>query len=227
MARRLAHALRSPLWVIGSSLDEIRASPDVASQARIVDCAALGRRSTRELEELANRFDWVGRVQSSAESRAKWEDVVLEWPEVIRRCVEVRCVERRERSRKKLAVDVSIAETVGKGRVQHEACERALAELLDNAACHARAAIRVTADVDGEQLRVRIGDDGPGLPNGGVDAFAPPQTMGPRMGIGLWLVERIAAALQGSVGVEHTGEDGTVMCLRLPVFARLDGKPAG
>lgn len=211
MARRLAHALRTPVGVVDGVLAEIGASPSAASDPSVAKFAALGRRSVRQLVDLAERLDWAGRVQRVAEEPL----VVVQWPDVIRRCVEVRCIERQERSRK--PVDLRIGEGVGEGRARREASERALAELLDNAVRHARTAVRVTADVDGETLVLRVADDGSGLPAGGVDAFAPPQQAGPRVGFGLWLVERLATALQGSVGVERTGDEGTVMCLRLPL----------
>lgn len=213
MARRLAHALRTPVGVIDGVLAEIGASPGVADDPGLARFAALGRRSVRQLVELAERFDWAGRVQRASEEPS----VALHWPDLIRRCVEVRCIERQERGRKQ--VDVDIAETVGNGRSRREASERALAELLDNAVRHARTTVRVTADVDGDLLRLRIADNGPGLPGGGLDPFAPPQQPGPRVGFGLWLVERLATSLHGTVGVDRTGDDGTVMCLRIPIDA--------
>jgi signal transduction histidine kinase len=221
MARRLAHALRTPVGVIDGVLGEIGAAPGVASDPGLARFAALGRRSVRQLVDLAERFDWAGRVQRASEEPL----VEIHWPDFIRRCVEARCIERQERGRKQ--VDVHIAEAVGDGRTRREACERALAELLDNAVRHARTTVQVTADVEGERLRLRVGDDGPGLPGGGLDPFAPPQQPGPRVGFGLWLVERLAATLHGSVGVDRTGEEGTVMCLRIPVEASLDSDRAG
>jgi signal transduction histidine kinase len=213
MARRLAHALRTPVGVVDGVLSEIGASPSAASDPSVARFAALGRRSVRQLVDLAERLDWAGRVQRVAEEPA----IVVQWPELLRRCIEARCVERQERNRKQ--IDVSIDEAVGEGRTRRDASERALAELLDNAVRHARTTVRVAADVDGQFLRVRVADDGAGLPNGGADAFAPPQQQGPRVGFGLWLVERIAMALQGSVGVERTGDEGTVMVLRIPLVA--------
>lgn len=222
MARRLAHALRTPLGVIDGVLAELGASTNVASDPSLARYAALGRRSVRQLVDLAERFDWAGRVQLPAEEPM----AVLQWPDVIRRCVELRCVEMlQERSRKH--VDVIIAEGVGEGRARRDASERALAELLDNAVRHARTTVRITTDIDGEELCVRIADDGPGLPNGGLDPFAPPRQLASRVGFGLWLVDRLAAMLHGSVGVERTGGDGTVMWLRIPVLARVDSTPAG
>lgn len=213
--------MRTPVGVIDGVLAEIGTSPSAASDAIVASFVALGRRSVRQLVELAERLDWAGRW-----SRASEEPLAeIHWPEVIRRCVQARCVERQERNRKR--VEVSIADELGGGVARREASERALTELLDNAVRHARTTVRVAADADGGHVRLRIADDGPGLPAGGLDPFAPPQKDGSRMGLGLWLVERLAAALDGSVGVEHTGDDGTVMCLRLRTDARLDGGSPG
>ena len=209
MARRLAHAMRTPLSVIDGALSELSTSSDPAV-ARFAEYAVIGRRSVLQLVELTYRLEWAGRVQRVAEEPLK----VIQWPDVIRRCVDAR-VERQGRSRK--PVDLSIADGVGEGLARSEASERVLSELLDNALRHARTAVRVTAEVDSQTLVVRVADDGPGLPGGGVDPFAPPQQVGPRVGFGLWLAERLTTALQGSVGVERTGEEGTVMCLRLPL----------
>lgn len=221
MARRLAHALRTPVGVIDGVLAELGASPSVVSDPAMAQFAALGRRSVRQLLDLAERLDWAGRVQRIGEEPG----VAVRWPDVIGRCVEVRCIERIERGRKQ--VDVHVDDAVGDGWARREASERALSELLDNAARHARTTVQVTADVEGAQLRLRVADDGPGMPSGGVDVFAPPQQPGPRVGFGLWLVERLAAGLRGSVGVERTGVDGTVLCLRIPLDGRLDSEPPG
>jgi signal transduction histidine kinase len=202
--------------VVDGALAEIGTSPAAASDPTVARYAVLGRRSVRQLVELAERLDWAGRVQHMAQEPER-PAAVVQWPELIRRCIEVRCVERQERNRKK--VEVSIDEAVGEGRTRRDASEQALAELLDNAVRYARTTVRVAADVDGEFLRVRVGDDGPGLPDGGADVFSPPQKLGSRVGFGLWLVERIATGLQGSVGVERTGDQGTVMVLRIPVSA--------
>jgi signal transduction histidine kinase len=225
MARRLAHTLRSPLGVIDGGLSEIGTSPSAASDPMVARYVELGRRSVRQLVELSERLAWAGRVQLGAEEPAAVvprHAVVVQWPEVIRRCVEARHAEWRERNQKarnQKQIDVSIDDAVGQGSACRDASERALAELLDNALLYARTTVRVAADVDGEFLRVRVADDGTGLPDGGADVFLPPQKLGSRVGFGLWLVERIATALQGSVGVERTGDEGTVMVLRIPVSA--------
>jgi signal transduction histidine kinase len=221
LARRLAHALRTPLGVIDGVLSEISTSPGVASDPSTLRFATLGRRSVRQLVELAERLDWAGRFQRVGEEAA----VEVDWPDLIRRCVVARSGDQRERGKKQ--IDVVIAEEVGAGRARREASERALIELLDNAIRYARTTVQVIADVDGACLRLRVVDDGPGLPNGGSAVFAPPQQPGPRVGFGLWLVESIAAALHGSISVERTGEQGTVMCLRLPLDSQVDTDPPG
>jgi signal transduction histidine kinase len=221
LARRLAHALRTPIGVIDGVLSEISASPSVTSDPSVLRFAALGRRSVRQLVELAERLDWAGRFHRVGEEAA----VVLDWPDVIRRCVVARSGDQRERGKKQ--IDVVIAEEVGAGRARREASERALIELLDNAIRNARTTVQVIADADGACLRLRVIDDGPGLPEGGAAAFAPPQQPGPRVGFGLWLAQNLATALHGSVSVERTGEQGTVMCLRLPLDSQVDTNPPG
>lgn len=210
MARRLAHVMRTPLGVVLGSLTEVGTSP-IASDPALARFITLARSSAGQLVDLAERIDWAGRVEHVTEETP----TIVEWPKLVRSCVESRCVERQGRSRKQ--VDVSIDEAVREGRAHGAAAERALAELLDNAVRHARTTVRVAADVDGEFLRVRVADDGPGLPDGGAGVFAPPNKLASRVGFGLWLVERIAAALQGSVSIERTGDKGTVMVLRIPL----------
>lgn len=217
MARRLAHALRTPVGVVDGVLGEIAGAPSVAADPTLVSFASLGRRSMRQILELAERLDWVGRME-----RIPHEPVVdLSWPEVMDRCVEQHTKGRRDRDKKR--VSLVVADDLAGGRVHRDASERCVMELVDNALRHARTVMEVIADVDGDCLRVRVADDGPGLPSGGREPFAPPQEAGPRLGIGLWLVDQIARRLDGSVSVDRTGPGGTVMCLRLPLRAPAAG----
>lgn len=213
MARRLAHALRTPVGVVDGVLAEIGSAPAITADPTLASFATLGRRSMRQLLEIAERLDWVAR----AERVAHEPTVTLSWPELLHRAVEEGTEGRRERERKRISLVTG--EELGEGRAHREASERAIFELADNALRHARTVVEVIADVEDDMLRVRVADDGPGLPKGAAGAFAPPQEPGPRMGIGLWLVERLAHAMRGRVAVDRTGPSGTVMALHLPLQA--------
>ena len=77
--------------------------------------------------------------------------------------------------------------------------------------------VTITLEDDGEQARIEVRDDGPGLPDG-VDVFAPGVTTKPAgpigRGLGLSLVKRAATALDGTVEA-HT-ENGAVFTVTLP-----------
>lgn len=213
MARRLAHALRTPVGVVDGVLSELGRSDAIVTDPTLDSFATLGRRSLRQLLEVATRLDWVARSERVASEAV----MALSWPEVLQRAVEDRTQGRRERERKRLTL--VIADDVGQGRGHREPAERSVFELVDNALRHAATLVEVIADVDGPWLRVRVADDGPGLPHADATVFGPPQGSGPRLGIGLWLVDHLAKAMQGNVVVDRTGPGGTVMCLRVPLMA--------
>ena len=77
--------------------------------------------------------------------------------------------------------------------------------------------VTITLEDDGEQARIEVRDDGPGLPDG-VDVFAPGVTTKPAgpigRGLGLSLVKRAATALDGTIEA-HT-ENGAVFTVTLP-----------
>lgn len=104
---------------------------------------------------------------------------------------------------------------------------RAIVGLADNAINHTPdgGAVSLTARVDGRCVRLRVSDTGAGI--SGIesarvfDRFARSSSPSPggrsSFGIGLALVKEIAVAAGGSVTVESTGPQGTIMLLSLPV----------
>ena len=70
-----------------------------------------------------------------------------------------------------------------------------LSPLLDNAARHARSAVRIAAEVEGDVVVVRVLDDGPGFaPQETERVFEPGNTGGDGHGLGLAVARRIALA---------------------------------
>ena len=100
------------------------------------------------------------------------------------------------------------------------ALEQMLLNLLINAA---QAMVpggiaRVSIDVDGETVVVRVADDGPGIPPETLarlgEAFFSSRPEG--TGLGFAIARQIAAAHGGDVCVESTGPTGTVVRVTLP-----------
>lgn len=107
------------------------------------------------------------------------------------------------------------------------ALRRSLMALVDNAITHTAGGGSVTIEAtgSGRWATIRIIDQG-----GGISGIAPDQVFErfargaqpdgapdrPSHGIGLALVHDVATRYGGSVGVERTGEEGTVFRLKLP-----------
>jgi two-component system OmpR family sensor kinase len=75
--------------------------------------------------------------------------------------------------------------------------------------------VRVTATVEDEAVRLRVADDGPGIPNGQKDDVLTPGEHGDS-GLGLHLVRTVVEGYGGSVAIRDNEPRGTVVELTLP-----------
>jgi two-component system sensor histidine kinase MtrB len=101
------------------------------------------------------------------------------------------------------------------------AIERALINLVENAARHASHRVDVVVSDDDDAAVVAVRDDGPGFPNELLHQAAGRFVRGPGAaegaGLGLAIVDAIAAAHGGDVEVENRPEGGAEVLLRFPV----------
>ena len=116
-------------------------------------------------------------------------------------------------------------------KVDVELFERAVANLVDNAlkVCPAGAQITLAAGVEGDQVRVRVTDTGPGIPAADLphlfDRFyqsrqsVAPATGEGGKGLGLAIVKRIAELHGGAVAVDSGLGRGTEVVLSVPAAA--------
>ncbi len=116
-----------------------------------------------------------------------------------------------------VAIDVEVPTVLAGARCSDVAITRAVANLTENAARHARSAVRVTAAVADDAIEVAVEDDGPGLPSDvPVGAFR--QGEGPRgtAGLGLASVQTLMRELGGALRFEPANGGGTRAVLRIP-----------
>jgi len=103
--------------------------------------------------------------------------------------------------------------------------EIAIEELLENAAKHGgdRPSVDVSVAVDGDDVVIRVADDGPGLPEQerAVLAAGRETPLEHSSGLGLWLVYWIVTSLGGDLALPEA-ETGTTVVVRLP-SASTDG----
>lgn len=97
---------------------------------------------------------------------------------------------------------------------------RALANLFDNAAKHGKGVTRVWVHLDGPMVAIEVWDNGPGIPAGDEQKVFEPFHRGDHgregLGLGLALVQRIAAAHGGRAWAKNRPEGGAAVGLQLP-----------
>jgi len=105
--------------------------------------------------------------------------------------------------------------------------KRAFANLLSNAVEHndgATPSVSVTVTSTADVARVRIADNGPGIPPEQRESLFEPESSGsPDHGLGLVIVDTLVRRYDGSVELAETGADGTTFVVELPV-ASGDGR---
>jgi two-component system OmpR family sensor kinase len=107
------------------------------------------------------------------------------------------------------------------------ALRRMIVALVDNALDHARTRVLLVLDRSGDQIVLRVEDDGPGFPEGvgarAFDRFASARepdldATGPRhYGLGLALVAEVVNRHHGTVEAGTRPEGGAAVTVRLPV----------
>jgi signal transduction histidine kinase len=117
-----------------------------------------------------------------------------------------------------VAVDVTGSAEV---RGDEEAIERAVLNLVENAANHASHRVDVTVSSDGDRAVVAVRDDGAGFPPELLDQAAGRFVRGSDVargaGLGLAIVDAIAAAHGGGIAIENRPGGGAEVQLRLPL----------
>lgn len=121
-------------------------------------------------------------------------------------------------------VQVHIDESLPPVHADPDLLERAIANLVDNAARHApeSTAVDISATASGDALVLRVADRGPGIPAPHRDAvFAPFQRLGdqPRgqgVGLGLAVAKGFVEVSGGSIAVEDTPGGGCTVLVTLP-----------
>jgi two-component system sensor histidine kinase KdpD len=100
--------------------------------------------------------------------------------------------------------------------------ERAVANLIGNAARHTDSPITVTVSALGDRAEIRVIDRGPGIPQADWDlVFRPFQRRGDRdngagVGLGLALARGLTEVMGGALTPEETPGGGITMVLSLP-----------
>ena len=212
----LSHDLRTPLTsLVGLSESLSRAKPPL-TPAQSELARALHEEALRMSALVANLLD-MARIQSGeVKLNLQWqplEEVVGSAVRGIQAQLAGHHVETR------LAAGLPLV------RFDAMLIERVLVNLLENAAKYTPPGSRIViaAEVDEQNLKVSVSDNGPGLPAGQETAVFEKFTRGeresakPGVGLGLAICRAIVEAHGGTIGAGESPEGGAAIEFRLPL----------
>lgn len=199
----LAHALKTPVAVLRNELEQrVRRRDDFAAARDAV--ARIEAQIVRQLGRVrAENAAAAGYRTDLSDSAARLERLFRRMPGA---------------ERVTLAVAVPKGLTVGMDR---QDIEEVLGNLLDNAVKWSRREVRLSAEAAEGSVRIRVEDDGPGVPeNRRAVALRPGvrlDTMSPGTGLGLAIVVDLVRAYGGTVALgTSTRLKGLEVSLTLP-----------
>jgi PAS domain S-box-containing protein len=218
---RVSHELRTPLTPIrGFASVLLRRGPDLNEEQR-----------KEALERIVERADHLGEVVEdlllvTRLDRRELDELVHPHPSDLRPLVEEAVAALRASSPER-TVTCSVTPGTGEALADPERTRQIIDALLDNADRYTPAdtPIEVELDQDGDDIRVRVIDHGPGIPRQHHETvfeqfqrLENPLTMRTGgVGLGLFLGRRLAEAMHGALELEPPRHGaGTVAVLRLP-----------
>jgi two-component system phosphate regulon sensor histidine kinase PhoR len=215
----VTHELKTPLSLIKmfSELLLMGKITDEAQRRRYFEVL------NRESDRLAALIDTVLDFSRLERGKTHYEKVATDAGELARRAVEmVRLRLEREMVELKLHVDDGLPEVLA----DEQALMLAVINLLDNALKYAEGTkeIRVEVRSEGAAVRIVVADDGPGIPPEELkrvfDRFyrgkAAARSRARGSGIGLSIVQAVAAGHDGRAWVESAPGHGATFIIELP-----------
>jgi two-component system sensor histidine kinase MprB len=204
-----SHELRTPLTSLRTNIEVLR-NPE-----------GLSDRQRRELlDDVTAQLDELTVLVSDLIQLAREDDQPLEPQDVRLDRVVAEVVDRHHRHSRAVRFETRLEPTVVEGIPDR--LERAVSNLLDNAAKFSPAGSTVEVVLDGGELRVR--DHGPGIEPADLphvfDRFYRSATARavPGSGLGLAIVRQVAEGHGGAVSAEAAPGGGTMFRLALPAL---------
>ncbi|MEZ5977852.1 MAG: HAMP domain-containing sensor histidine kinase [Planctomycetota bacterium] len=193
---QVSHDLRTPLTSLSVCLERIHARGEVVSDAGLSEAVRLARHDTDRVRTLAEDLLEAARLEGDV--RLAFEPVLPR--EVVRQALQsVRPLAERDGVALTESAAGGAVEVVGDGARLVRACEN----LLRNAVRHARTRVEVRVESTPGRVRFSVRDDGLGF--GGAAGAVDLRRVGVigdaagSSGLGLLVVERIAAAHDGGL----------------------------
>jgi len=213
MARRVAHEIKNPLTPIALTVAGLKRAHELGHPGfadALDDTVRTVTEEVARLKTLLQEFGELGHFPAPRRERFDAGELLRDLAALHAHDVDSG---RLEFHRPPGALHVN---------VDRDQLRRALLNLLQNGldATAPAGHVRVSAHGEGEQLRLAVSDDGPGLtPEQEEQLFVPGfTTKAHGSGLGLTLVERIVTDHGGTLAVESAPGAGTTFVIRLPLL---------
>ena len=204
-AGNLAHALKTPLAVLGNEADGMDGSS-----------AAMLREQVQTMNDRVTRH--LARARAAGGSgvpglKADVGEITSGLKRTLQRI--------HQRKNNGQGVSISLVNVRGQNAVgDHQDIEEMLGNLMDNACKWATSRVRVTAERDDRDVMLHIDDDGPGIPEAQRDDVLQRgkrlDEATPGSGLGLNIVHELAELYHGSLSLGASDLGGLRVSLRLP-----------
>jgi two-component system, OmpR family, sensor histidine kinase KdpD len=215
----VSHELRTPLASILGASTVLSAAPEITANPRLESLAGVIHHESERLNaEIQNILD-ASRISSNG------LQVKLEWSEpadFVNAALE-RCRHRLAKHK----VDVDMPDELVLLHVDSVLMERALGQILDNAAKYSPGSslIKLDGHREADSFVLTVSDQGAGLDPNDRSLLGQKFFRGKRsaqstsgLGLGFWIANAFVAANQGSVEASSEGADrGMVVKIRLPL----------
>ncbi|WP_138005004.1 PAS domain-containing protein [Halalkalirubrum salinum] len=208
--RVLRHNLRNALNAI-DGYAELLETAEVDSETRQASVAAI-RNQAESMRKIAEKTAEIRSIWDPGEDHRTWDRF------------DIGSVAESYRYQYPDAVITPAVGDDGEIQVRNaELYKKALDEAVENAIVHTdqsppEVTIAVHRDPDANQLRIRVADNGPGVPAVERETIESgeetPLTHG--LGVGLWVMEWITTTLGGELLIANNEPNGSVVTFRLP-----------
>jgi two-component system sensor histidine kinase KdpD len=215
----VSHELRTPLSSILGASTVLSLAPEVTGNARLKKLAALIHQESERLNlEIGNILDASRISGDGLQARLEWAEPADFVNAALQRC------------RNRLAgrtVDVSLPDELVLLRIDSVLMERALGQILDNAAKYSppETPIRVRGHLESRQFVIEVADQGAGLDADDRTLLGQKFFRGPRhsqvtsgLGLGFWIASAFVAVNNGVIEASSEGVNkGMTVTVRLPL----------
>ncbi len=214
LAGGVAHEINNPLAVVKVNLGLIRSHLTGSSDGHVAEILSETEKATARIAAIVNRLRPFLREEPS-------EIAAHELKEAVRAAEEV--LERDAIGTPLLRVE--LPDDLPKVQVCLPWMVEVLASLFSNAAAAARhgpaepAWIRISAEAVGKKIRIRVEDNGPGIPSELLPRLFTPFGVGPfhgGLGLTLALCKEYLHRMSGSIEAANRPEGGALFVVEIP-----------